>query len=107
MIQSTTNNDKVFDELTNKIRLDFRKRNKVKRQSLTDVKAYFVEAYYSNSYIRENYSYSEFFDKVITINGLTENHKYFMYGDTRYVNSFHEHPSMFYLEQVSKDEDTL
>lgn len=97
--------DKKLEEITNQIRLDFRKLSLTKSLTLVDVKDYFVQAYNRNPYIKDNYEYEDFFDEIITINGLSENHQKFLHGDLRYVNSFRDHPSTVKIVHVMNHED--
>lgn len=105
---NTVNNKEIDMKLkmiTDQIRLDFRKLSKSKSLNLVDVKDYFVIEYNTNSFIREHYSYSEFIDKIITINGLTENHQKFIHCDPGYVNCFPDHPSTVKVVHVANSED--
>ena len=97
--------DKKLEEITNQIRLDFRKLSKSKSLNLVDVKDYFVIEYNTNTYLREYYSYPEFIDKIITINGLSDNHQKFIHCDPDYVNSFRDHPSTIKIVHVANHED--
>ena len=89
---TTNKKDELLESITDQIRLDFRKLSKTKPLNLVDVKYYFVREYNTNNYIRDNYSYPEFIDKIITINGLSDNHQKFIHCDPGYVNHLQGHP---------------
>lgn len=97
--------DLKLKTITDQVRLNFRKLSKSKSLNLVDVKDYFVIEYNTNSYIREHYSYPEFIDKIITINGLSDNHQKFIHCDPGYVNRFPDHPCTVKIVHVANHED--